>query len=46
MVDLLTAAGSVDDCRRRLEEYRAAGVELPILAPVEGALELTIESLA
>ena len=46
VVDLLTAAGSIDDCRRRLEEYRAAGVELPILAPVEGALELTIESLA
>jgi len=46
VVDLLAAAGTVDDCRRRLDEYRAAGVELPILAPVDGALELTIESLA
>jgi 5,10-methylenetetrahydromethanopterin reductase len=46
VVDLLSAAGTVEDCRRRLEEYREAGVELPILAPVDGALELTIDSLA
>lgn len=46
VVDRLTASGSVDDCRRRLEEYRAAGVQLPILSPVDGALELTIDRLA
>jgi 5,10-methylenetetrahydromethanopterin reductase len=46
VVELLTASGTVDDCRRRLDEYRAAGVQLPVLAPVEGALELTIASLA
>ena len=46
VVDLLTASGSVEDCRRRLDEYREAGVDLPILAPVEGALELTIDALA
>jgi alkanesulfonate monooxygenase SsuD/methylene tetrahydromethanopterin reductase-like flavin-dependent oxidoreductase (luciferase family) len=46
VVDLLTAAGSVEDCRRRLDEYREAGVDLPILAPVDGALELTIETLS
>ena len=45
VVDLLTAAGSVEDCRRRLDEYRAAGVELPILVPVDGAMELAIEAL-
>jgi 5,10-methylenetetrahydromethanopterin reductase len=45
VVDLLTAAGSVEDCRRRLDEYRAAGVDLPILAPVDGAIELAIETL-
>jgi 5,10-methylenetetrahydromethanopterin reductase len=45
VVDLLTAAGTPEDCRRRIDEYRAAGVALPVLAPVEGALELTIESL-
>ena len=46
VVNLLTAAGTVEDCRRRLDEYRAAGVELPVLAPVDGALELTIDALA
>jgi 5,10-methylenetetrahydromethanopterin reductase len=46
VVDLLAAAGTVDDCQARLDEYRDAGVELPVLAPVEGALELTIETLA
>lgn len=46
VVDRLTAAGSVEDCRSRLEQYRAAGVQLPILSPVDGALELTIDSLA
>lgn len=46
VVDLLTASGSVKDCRRRLGEYREAGVDLPILAPVDGALELTIDTLA
>ncbi len=46
VVELLTASGSVEDCRRRLEEYREAGVEVPILAPVDGALELTIDTLA
>lgn len=46
VVDLLSASGSVEDCRRRLEDYRQAGIDLPILAPVEGALELTIDSLA
>lgn len=46
VVNLLSASGTVPECRRRLDEYREAGVELPILAPVDGALELTIDSLA
>ncbi len=46
VVDVLTASGSVEDCRRRLGEYREAGVDLPILAPVDGALELSIDTLA
>jgi 5,10-methylenetetrahydromethanopterin reductase len=45
VVDLLTAAGTVEDCRQRLEEYRAAGVQLAVLAPIDGSLELAIESL-
>ena len=46
VVNLLSASGSVDECRRALDEYREAGIELPILAPVEGSLELTIDCLA
>jgi 5,10-methylenetetrahydromethanopterin reductase len=46
VVEELTASGSVEDCRRRLDEYREAGVDLPILAPVDGALELSIDTLA
>lgn len=46
VVDLLAAAGTVDDCRDRLDRYRAAGVDLPILAPVDGAVELAIQTLA
>ena len=46
VVDLLSASGTVEDCRGRLDEYRAAGVQLPVLAPVDGTLELTIDALA
>jgi 5,10-methylenetetrahydromethanopterin reductase len=46
VVNLLSASGTVEDCRRRLEDYRAAGVQLPVLAPVDGAIELTIDALA
>ena len=46
VVNLLSASGTVRECRRRLDDYRAAGVELPVLAPVDGALELTIDALA
>jgi 5,10-methylenetetrahydromethanopterin reductase len=46
VVEKLSASGSVEDCRRRLGEYREAGVDLPIVAPVHGALELTIDTLA
>ena len=46
VVDLLCAAGTPDECLARLDAYRAAGVALPILVPVEGSLELAIETLA
>jgi 5,10-methylenetetrahydromethanopterin reductase len=29
----LTASGTPDEARRRVERYRAAGVKLPILRP-------------
>jgi 5,10-methylenetetrahydromethanopterin reductase len=46
IVDYLAAAGTPEECRARLDEYRAAGVRLPILAPLEGTMQLAIEALA
>jgi 5,10-methylenetetrahydromethanopterin reductase len=46
MVDHLTVAGTVEECRARLDQYRAAGVQLPILAPLEQTMDLAIEALA
>jgi 5,10-methylenetetrahydromethanopterin reductase len=46
IVDRLTVAGTVEECRARLDEYRAAGVQLPILAPLEETMELAVEALA
>ena len=46
VVDSLAAAGTPEDCRRRLDEYRAAGVELCVLAPMEGTIDLVIDQLA
>lgn len=46
VVDRLTVAGTVDECRARLDEYRAAGVQLPILAPLEATMDLAVETLA
>jgi 5,10-methylenetetrahydromethanopterin reductase len=46
IVDYLAAAGTPEECRARLDEYRAAGVHLPILAPLEGTMRLAIDALA
>jgi 5,10-methylenetetrahydromethanopterin reductase len=45
VVDLLCAAGTPEECRARLDEYRAAGVAVPILAPLEPSAEFAIETL-
>jgi 5,10-methylenetetrahydromethanopterin reductase len=45
VVDRLTAAGTPDECRARIAQYRAENV-LPILFPVPGAMELTLATLA
>ena len=45
IVDKLTAAGSIEECRERIAEYRDAGA-LPVLFPVPGAMDLTIDFLA
>jgi 5,10-methylenetetrahydromethanopterin reductase len=44
-VDALSVAGTPDEARARIEEYRKAGVDLPILMPI-GNVSLAIESLA
>lgn len=41
-VERLAAAGSPTDVRDRLDAYRDAGVDLPVLLPVEGALEAVL----
>jgi 5,10-methylenetetrahydromethanopterin reductase len=45
-VDVLCAAGTPEECRARLDEYRRAGVALPVLVPLEDAIDATIEALA
>jgi 5,10-methylenetetrahydromethanopterin reductase len=45
LVDWLAVAGTPAECRARLDEYRDAGVHMPIVAPLEGTLELAIDSL-
>lgn len=44
-VDALAVAGTPSDARRRVEEYRSAGVDLPILMPI-GNVNYAIEKLA
>ena len=46
IVDRLTIAGTVEECRARLDEYRAAGVQLPVLAPLESTATLAVDELA
>jgi 5,10-methylenetetrahydromethanopterin reductase len=46
IVDRLAVAGTPEECRTRLDEYRAAGVQLTIAAPLEGAVDLAVETLA
>lgn len=41
-VDRLTVAGTPAECHERLDAYRAAGVDLPILVPVEGTVDAVL----
>ncbi len=43
MIDQLAALGSRDECRRRLDEFRAAGATLPVVAVPHGASRVQIE---
>lgn len=50
MVDRVAIAGSADHCRRRIEEYRFAGVHMPVIVVPHGAsreiFRKTLEALA
>jgi len=46
LVDRLAVAGTPDECRARLDEYRAAGVDVPVIVPLEGTFDLAVETLA
>lgn len=45
MVNRLAVAGTPSECRARIEAYREAGVQLPILSPIAN-VEKTIDALA
>jgi 5,10-methylenetetrahydromethanopterin reductase len=44
-VDLLTAAGTPAECQARIDEYRRAGVDLPVMVALDGAIDQTIDLL-
>jgi 5,10-methylenetetrahydromethanopterin reductase len=46
LVDRLAVAGTPAECRARLDEYRAAGVAVPVAAPLEGTVDLVVAELA
>jgi 5,10-methylenetetrahydromethanopterin reductase len=45
VVDYLTASGTPADCRRKIDEYRAAGLQMPILFPLEPNVRMSIDTL-
>jgi 5,10-methylenetetrahydromethanopterin reductase len=45
-VDRLCAAGTPKECRARIDEYRAAGIDLPVVTALEGTIEFAIDTLA
>jgi len=45
IVEYLTASGTPAECRRKIETYRAAGLQLPILFPLAPNVPMAIETL-
>lgn len=45
VVDMLTASGTPQECRCRVEAYREAGVQLPILFPLDPNVHMAVETL-
>jgi 5,10-methylenetetrahydromethanopterin reductase len=46
VVQLITASGTADDCRAKVEEYVAAGCTCPVLYPLGDDVEAMIEAFA
>ena len=46
VVDFLTASGTPEECRAKISEYRAAGIQEPILFPLEPNVQMVIETLS
>ncbi len=45
VVDELCAAGTPEECQERIDEYRAAGVELPVVVALGDSVELALDTL-
>lgn len=46
VVNFLTVAGNPDECRERLDQYRAAGMNMPVVFPIESNIQQALEALA
>jgi 5,10-methylenetetrahydromethanopterin reductase len=46
IVDTLVVAGTADECLARIAQYRTAGLQLPVLFPIESNLQAAMEALA
>jgi 5,10-methylenetetrahydromethanopterin reductase len=45
VVDVLGAAGTPAECQERLDAYRAAGIDVPVLIALDDSLPLAIDTL-
>ena len=45
VVDMLTASGTVADVKARMSQYRAAGLQLPIIFPLGDSIDEVIKAL-
>lgn len=46
VVDSLSVTGTPEQCRARIQQYRDAGMDLPVLSPLPHQIERVIEELA
>ena len=46
LVQLITASGTADDCRKKVEEYNQSGCTCPILYPLGEDVEAMISAFS